>query len=170
LPLFEIVGLTAFILVIFLGLFSTLFGLPGTIVIVASAIVYAIFTGFHAIGIKIMIALIVLSVLAESLEFLMGMVGAKRFSLTRPGAIAAVVGGTAGCFIMTPLLMGLGTLTGALFGSFAGLSCVELVRERSLTPSARATVGALWGGMAGSMVKCFFALVMVIIVLSSIYS
>ena len=168
--LFEVVGITAFILVIFLGLFSTLFGLPGTIVIVATAVVYSIVTGFHAIGIKILVALILLSVLAESIEFLMGMIGARRFSFTRPGAIAAVVGGMAGCFIMTPLLMGLGMLMGSLFGSFAGLSCIEVVRERAMAPSARATAGAFWGGMAASLVKCFFAMVMVIIVLSAIYS
>ncbi len=169
-PLFEVVGLTAFILVILLGLFSTVFGFPGTIVILGAAIVYSFVTGFHAIGVKLILCLILLSVIAESLEFLLGMIGAKRFRLTRQGVIAAAIGGLAGAAVMTPALKGLGTVAGALFGSFAGVFIIELVRERSLKPSARVSPGTFLGGLAGSLVKGFFALIMVIVVLASIYS
>lgn len=169
-PPFEIIGLTAFILMIFVGLFSTLFGFPGTVVIVLSAIVYACATGFQTIGFKVLLSLIVISALAESLEFWMGAAGAKKFDFTRRGLAAAAVGGVSGAFLLTPFLMGLGTVMGALFGSYGGLFLVEIIRERNLKPSARAGPKALLGGVTGSLAKGVFALIMVIIALSAIYS
>jgi hypothetical protein len=170
LSLFEVVGLTAFILIIFLGLFSTLFGFPGTVVILLTAIVYSCVTGFSAIGIYALISLIVISALAESLGFYLVVIGAKRFELSKQTLITAILGGLFGAFLMTPVLMGLGTLAGGLLGSFSGLAILQFIEEKSLKPCARANPKAMLGGLTGTFVKGFCALVMVIIVLSAIYS
>ena len=163
-------GLTAFILVLFLGLFSTLFGFPGTVVILISTVIYGCVTGFQTIGPKVLLSLVLLSVAAESLEFYLGMRGAKQFGFTKQGLIAAAIGGILGAILMTPMLKGLGTLIGALLGSFIGILIIEIVRENNLKPSARASLKALLGGMTGMLTKGIVALTMVIIVLSAIYS
>ncbi|MFB3926341.1 MAG: DUF456 domain-containing protein [Syntrophales bacterium] len=166
----EIAGLTAFILILFLGLFSTLFGLPGTLIILTAAVVYSFITGFQTIGFKIILCLIVISVLAETLEFLLNVTGAARFGASREGITVSIIGALIGAALMTPLLLGLGTLVGALLGAFTGILLVELIRQKSLKPAARASYGALLGRITGLFAKSFFALIMVIIVLAAIYS
>ena len=155
---------------LFLGLFTTPFGFPGTLVILLSTGIYCCVSGFQSIGCKAFVSLAFLSVLAESLEFYMGIAGAKRFSVTRRGLIAALTGGIVGALLMTPLLKGLGILIGAFMGGFTGLFVIEIISERSLKPSARASPRAILGGVTGVLIKGILALVMVAIVLSAIYS
>ncbi len=169
-PPFEVVGLTAFMLVLFLGLYSTLFGFPGTVVIVVATLVYACVNGFHTIGLKVLLGLVVLSVLAETLEFFMGMIGAWKFTLTHKSAVGAVVGGFAGVFLMTPLMKGLGVLIGMLFGSLVGLIVVAVFWEGRIKPVARPNTRAMLYGIAGILAKGSLTLVMVVMILSSIYS
>jgi len=88
----EIIGLTLFILILFAGIFSTLFGIPGTIIILLDVILYAMITGFEKIGIKLIIVLIVLSVLAEAIDFALGMMGAAKFGASPKGVWASVIG------------------------------------------------------------------------------
>jgi hypothetical protein len=64
----EFAGLTIFILVLLVGFFSILLGLPGTLVILFDVLVYALATGFNRIGFKILLVLVVISAVAESLD------------------------------------------------------------------------------------------------------
>lgn len=166
----EAVGLTVFILILFLGIFSILFGFPGTIVILLASIVYALLTGFEKIGFKILIALVGLSLSAELLEFYLGVRGAAKFGASKGGIAASLVGAVAGAVLMTPFLMGLGTVAGAFLGGFAGTFIVEMIRRGDLKPAMRASYGAVAGRVAGTLAKGCLALIMVVIVLSAIYS
>ena len=74
----EIAGMAFFILVMFTGVFSIVFGMPGTIIILIDAILYAMFSGFEKIGIKIILILLVISLIAETLDFALGMAGSVR--------------------------------------------------------------------------------------------
>ncbi|MBU1743508.1 MAG: DUF456 domain-containing protein, partial [Proteobacteria bacterium] len=65
---------------------------------------------------------------------------------------------------------GLGAIVGGFFGGFAGVLIVELLRRNRLKPSLRAAWGALLGRAAGIFVKGSFALIMIVITLSSIYN
>lgn len=168
-PPLEIAGLTVFVLVLFLGLFSIIFGLPGTVIILIDVVIYSFITGFEKIGCKIIIILILISLLAETLDFILGSAGAKKFGSSKKGAAAALVGGIVGAILMTPLLLGLGAVIGAFLGGFAGTFLVEFIQQKNLKPAVRAGWGALLGRIAGVFAKGFFALVMIIITLSAIY-
>jgi len=170
LPPLEIAGLTAFILVLLFGIVSILFGFPGTVVILLDAFVYAAVTGFEKIGFKILLILLILSVLAEIADFAVGMAGAVKFGSSRAGFWAFGVGGLIGAWLMAPFLLGLGIVAGAFCGGFLGIFAVELIRQRRMKPTLRATTGAILGRAAGILVKGFFALIMVIITLTSVYS
>jgi uncharacterized protein YqgC (DUF456 family) len=165
----EIGGLTLFILVLLLGAFSVLFGLPGTVIIFADAAIYAAITGFTRIGLKTLAILLVLSVLAELADFAVGMAGAVKFGASRRAFWASLIGALIGAALMAPFWLGLGALAGAFAGGFAGILVVELLRRQRLKPSLRAALGATLGRAAGICVKGFFALVMVVITLSSVY-
>ncbi len=167
---FEVAGLTIFILVLFIGIFSIIFGFPGTVIILIDTVAYSLITGFKIIGWKIIAVLIILSLLAETIDLLLGSAGAKKFGSSKKGIVASLIGAIAGAILMTPFLLGLGAVIGAFLGGFTGTFIVELIEQRQLKPAVRAGYGTLIGRIAGIFAKSFFALVMIIIILSTIYS
>lgn len=169
-PPLEIAGLTVFIVVLFLGVFSTVFGFPGTIIIFVDALVYALVTGFDKIGVKVLLLLIILSALAEALDFGLSMAGAERFGATRKGAWASVIGGIIGAVIMSPFFYGLGALAGAFIGGFSGIFVIEIIRQREFKPALRASYGSLLGRVAAIVTKGLISLIMVIVILLTVYS
>ena len=166
----EVVGLSIFILVLFAGIFSTIFGLPGTIIIFVDVILYALITGFHRIGIKIIFFMFIVTLLAETLDFALGMAGAARFIPSKKNFWAAAAGALLGGMAMTPALYGLGTVTGGFIGGFCGVLTVEILRQNRLKPAFRTSYRAVLTGMAGVLTKGFAALAMTIAALSNIYS
>ncbi len=166
----EAIGLTLFILVLFAGLFLVIFGLPGTVVILISVILYALATGFSRIGLGTILILVLIALVAESLEFFLGAAGAQRLGASRASIIASVIGGIAGAAMMAPLLLGLGVILGSFIGAFAGVFTVEYAARRRLKPAARASYGALLGRLAGVVAKGFCAVTMIVISLMRIYS
>lgn len=166
----EIAGLTIFILVLFAGIFSTVFGIPGTIIILIDVILYAFITGFEKIGITIIVILIAITILAEGLDFVLGMSGAARLGITKRIVWLSVVSGLAGAMILTPVFFGLGTVLGIFLGGFACVLIFELLHQSKLKPALRADNGAILGRVAGTLAKGFCALVMIIITMSNIYS
>jgi uncharacterized protein len=166
----ETAGLTLFIVVLFLGLFSIIFGLPGAIIILLDVVVYSIVTRFDTIGLKVLLVLLLLAAAAEALEFFLGMTIALRFGLSMKGLWASIIGGIVGAMAMTPFFFGLGAALGAFIGGFAGVFLVELIRQGHLKPAFRAGYGAVMGRVVGTLAKGVLATVMVIITLTSIYS
>lgn len=163
-------GTSLFIFVLILGIFSTIFGIPGTVIILIDAAVYALFTGFESISGRVLITLLILSVLAELTEFAVGMGGAAKFGASKKSLTASVIGGFIGALLLSPFIFGLGAILGVFFGGFAGVFGVELLRQSRLKPSLRAAWGTIIGRAAGICVKGAFALVMTAISLASIYN
>ena len=166
----EAAGLTIFILVMLIGFFAILLGLPGTLVILFDVLVYALVTGFDKIGFGTLLALVAISALAESLEFLFGITWARRYGTSKRGVAASIVGGIIGAVVLTPVFLGLGALIGSFLGALAGAFAVEILSQRELKPAARAGFGALMGRLAGLFAKGLCGLAMVIITLLAIYS
>jgi len=166
----ETVGLTIFILVLFAGILSTVFGIPGTVIILIDVILYAFITGFEKIGFKIIIILVIISILAEAIDFAFGMAGAARFGASKQGVWIVVFSSFVGALVMTPVLFGLGTVVGIFLGGFCGVLIVEIIRQSMLKPALRESYKAILGRVAGTIVKGFCAITMTIISLSNIYS
>lgn len=166
----EILGTTIFILVLLLGIFSILFGMPGTVIILIDAAVYAAFTGFDRLGGKILLTLFVLSILAELSDFAIGVVGAVKFGASRSAIAASIVGSIVGALLLAPFLFGLGAVAGSFIGGFVAVFAVEIIRQLNLKPAFRAAWGTVFGRAAGICVKGAFALVMTVITLSGVYN
>jgi uncharacterized protein YqgC (DUF456 family) len=166
----EIAGLTIFILVLFAGIFSTVLGIPGTIIILLDVILYALITGFGKIGVKIIVVLIVIAILAEGLDFVLGMSGAARMEITRKIVWVSALSSLAGAMILTPVFFGLGTVMGIFLGGFVCVLIFELLHQSKLKPALRADLGTFLARVAGTLVKGFCALVMIVITMSNIYS
>ncbi|PKN60413.1 MAG: hypothetical protein CVU53_03170 [Deltaproteobacteria bacterium HGW-Deltaproteobacteria-11] len=134
----EMAGLTVFILVLFLGIFLTVLGLPGTVLIVFDVMAYALATGFAQIGFKVILILVAMAIAAELLDFLLGMASAARFGSSRGGMWAALIGSLAGAIILTPFFLGLGTLIGIFLGGGVAVFAAEMLQRRKLKPAFRA--------------------------------
>jgi uncharacterized protein YqgC (DUF456 family) len=163
-------GLTIFILLLFVGIFITVFGFPGTFVILADVIIYSWITGFKEIGFAIILILAVITLAAEAIDFYLGMKGAKKYTPSRMAVFASLLGGIVGAIIMTRILLGLGTVIGIFLGGFSGVLIAEFMEERRLKLAFRASYGALLARIAGVMTRGLSAIVMTVIAMSKIYS
>jgi uncharacterized protein YqgC (DUF456 family) len=126
--------------------------LPGTPLILAGALVYALVTGFEPIGAGRLLILSGLTALAHILDYVGGAAGAKRFGGSRWAVIGAVIGGLIG-FFFGPL----GVLLGPVVGAVSG----ELLRSGELRNSLRSGIGAVVGMAAGAAAKFALAITMV---------
>ncbi len=168
-PLLEAAGFTVFVVILLVGVFSIIFGFPGTFLILGDVVVYALATGFEKIGCKIIIALVCISLLAEATDFFTGVVGARRYGSSKSGVVLSIIGGIVGAILMIPILMGLGAIIGAFLGGFAGAFLGEYLEQRKFKPAIRAGYGAFIGRLAGVFLKGSLAIVMVVITMSAIY-
>lgn len=169
-PPVEITGLNIFIFFLFLGVFSTVYGLPGTIVIFLDAFIYAAATGFGKIGFKILLLLFVLSAMAEAIDVGSQMAGAARFHFTRKSFLGSIAGSLAGVIVLTPILYGLGTLIGIFAGGFGVVVISELLYQSRLKQSLRTGYKAMLGKILALSAKGCLTLIMVMITLMTIYS
>jgi uncharacterized protein YqgC (DUF456 family) len=165
----EILGTGFFILILLLGIFSILFGIPGTVIILIDAALYAALTGFDRIGWKTLATLLVLSILAELSDFAIGMAGAVKFGASKQSLIASVAGSIVGAAMLAPFLLGIGAVMGAFIGGFAAVFIVEILKQFNVKPALRAAWGTFIGRAAGICVKGAFALAMTAITLSGVY-
>jgi uncharacterized protein YqgC (DUF456 family) len=166
----ESTGVTLFILVLIVGLFLTVFSFPGTVIIAADAFLYALLTGFTKIGLGLLLLLALISLLAEAVDFALGMAGAATLDFSSQGAWAAIVAACLGAALLTPFLLGLGTFLGIFLGGFTGLLATELIHYGRMKPLFRPPVTAIFGRVTAAFVKGGAALSMIIVTLLTIYS
>jgi uncharacterized protein YqgC (DUF456 family) len=169
-PPMELAGLTVFIVLLFAGVYLTIFGLPGTVLILLDVFVYALITGFNRIGFKAIVLLVVMTIAAEALGFTMEMASTVRFGPSLRGLLAATTGCVLGALFLTPILWGLGTLLGIFLGGFTGFFIMEMLRQSRLKPAFRAPSRAILATAAGTFTKGSFAVAMSVVTLSNIYS
>ena len=163
-------GFVVFILILFVGIYLTLFGLPGTIIIFLDVLFYALFTGFEQIGWKVLLFLLAFSILAETLDFFTGLTKAHKAPLIKKSLWAAAIGAATGMLILTPFLWGLGIWGGFFLGGLTGLLIVEALRQSKLRGPHQASNWAFFTMIGRKTLKGGFALIMIFVSLSNIYS
>jgi len=131
---------------------------------------YALATGFVQIGLKVILILVVMAIVAELLDFGLGMAGAVRLRASHLGIWAALIGSLAGAIILTPFFLGLGTLIGIFLGAGVVVFAAEMLKHRKQKPAFRAGIGAMLGSIAGIAVKGTLSIAMAAFTLFHIYS
>ena len=132
------------------------FALPGNWLIIISTALFAWWRWEDGIfSIYTLIAITVLAIIGEIIEFFAGMGGAKKAGAGWFGAIAAIFGAIAGAvvgtvFIPIPVL---GTLLGACLGAGSGTMLVELATGKEVDHSIRSGMGAGKGVFLGTLGK-----------------
>jgi uncharacterized protein YqgC (DUF456 family) len=150
------------------ALASLVVGLPGTLLIVGVAFLYAWATGFAALHWSTLGWLTLLAVMGEGIELLAGGAAAAGARPSRRATIGALVGALIGGIVGTPLLFGVGSLLGALAGAFIGAALAVRSEGGSLQESVTTGFAALKGRLLGFVVKAAIAAVMVVVVAAAV--
>ena len=125
---------------------------PGTPLILAGAVVYAIATDFTPIGVGRLIVLTLLSIAAMVLAHLASALGVRSAGGSRWAMVGALVGAILGLAVPP---------AGLLLGPLLGAIAVELWRTHKLAESVRVGVGAVVGVLAGIVAHVALAFTMV---------
>ncbi|MFC1890499.1 DUF456 domain-containing protein [Thermodesulfobacteriota bacterium] len=165
----QTAGAVLFVLVLLVGLISIVFGLPGTLIILGTTVLYAWITGFAEIGWWVILGMAGIAIVAEGTEFLVGYFGAKKFGTSRKGALFSILGGFVGAVLMAPLFFGVGAIFGALLGTFIGAFVGERREGRGLEGASRGGFGATFARLLGMATKVSLAIVMIIIVVIALF-
>lgn len=141
------------VLLIVVGLAGTVLpALPGTALVLAGAALGAWIDDFSRVGAVTLAVLAALAVLSWVLEYLAGVLGAKRAGASPQALIGATLGTVVGIF------MG---LVGVLFMPFVGAVLGEWLARRDEARALKVGAGAWLGLMAGLLAKVVISLVMV---------
>jgi len=164
----EIGQWTWFILWVILLLAASLLvyvGLGGNFIILGLALLHGLVTGFDPIGWRLLVLLLIVALVAEGIEFLLGTFYVARKGASRAGVVAAFVGGLLGAAAGTAVLPVVGSILGSFAGAFAGAILGEYHHQRQLEPSFRIGGHAFVGKLAAIFVKHACGLVMIFLIL-----
>jgi uncharacterized protein YqgC (DUF456 family) len=166
----EILGHIFFWLVLVTGILIIPIGLPGTFLILGSALLFALATGFATISWGVLAVLLAIAVVAEVVEFVLGAAAAKRFGGSNTAMAGAIIGGFVGAVWATPFFPVVGTVIGAFAGCFAGAALFEYFGSGDLQKSIQVGTGAFLGAVGGKLTKIAAGCAMVVMIGYRIYA
>lgn len=138
---------------ILLGLAGTVLPvLPGTVLVLGGIVLGAWIDDFTRVGVSTVVVISVLAVLAWALDYVAGLMGAKKAGASKLALLGAAVGTVAGLF------MGLvGVLLMPLIGAAAG----EYLAQKDQIRAVKVGVSTWVGIMVGLIAKVVLAFIMV---------
>lgn len=126
--------------------------LPGAPLLLGGLFMAAWIEDFAHVGYGTLSILLVLAILTYVVDFIAGILGAKRFGASKEAMIGAGIGALLG------LMMG---LIGIIIGPFIGAVLGELSRRRGLHAAGMVGVGTTLGLIVGTAAKMALAFSMV---------
>jgi uncharacterized protein YqgC (DUF456 family) len=126
--------------------------LPGTLFVLAGIVLGAWIDDFTRVGWGVLTVVVVLAVLAWVLDYVAGLLGAKKAGASRQAIIGAALGTVAGLF------MG---IVGVLFMPLAGAAIGEWLARRDHARALHVGMATWLGIMAGLVSKVVIAFMMI---------
>ena len=181
------VGTVLFVITLFVGVLATLVGLPGTVLILLDTVIFSACYGFQRPPWWFLLILVVVSILAETSDNLLSVLGVKAGGGSTRTSLWALIGGVAGAIAganFSPVLSLLGMTGGpagmlfgvllpplvfAALGGFLASYIYELRTGKQPAEARKAGWAALAGRLAGVLLKAVLASVMVGLVLSTAF-
>ncbi len=134
--------------------------LPGTPLIFLAALGYGFYEGFHQVTPLVLGVLFGLMVITLLVDYLAGVIGAKKSGATKYGTWGSFLGGILGVlFFNLP-----GLLVGPLVGAVAG----EMISGRQFQEAVKVGLGTVVGLAGGIIFKFVFAAAMIAVFLKSV--
>jgi uncharacterized protein len=126
--------------------------LPGTVLVWAGIVLGAWIDDFQRVGTTTLVVVTVLAALAWVLDYVAGLLGARKAGASKQALLGAAVGTVVGLF------MG---LVGVLFMPLVGAALGEYLARKDQTRAVRVGVATWLGIMLGLLAKVVLAFVMV---------
>lgn len=145
---------------IVVGLLGTVLPvLPGTILVLAGIFLGAWIDDFTRVGVTPLVVVTILAVLAWVLDYVAGLLGAKKAGASKLALLGAAAGTVVGLF------MG---LVGVFFMPLVGAAVGEYLAQNDHTRAVRVGVATWVGIMVGLIAKVVLAFIMVGIFVSAL--
>lgn len=168
----------AFVLWGLLCVLLLLAGLPGTWLLIATAVAIdcidwvwldpASPLTFHPLTIMLCA---ILAGIGELLEFLLSAAGAKRFGASARGMWGSVIGGMLGAVVGSLMLPIIGTILGAALGTATGAIIGELsTAKRTFGETVKPAIGAVIGRILGTLAKLPIALTVWVVLAFAVFA
>ena len=132
--------------------------LPGTVLVWGGVVLGAWIDDFTRVGVTTLVVVTVLAVLAWGLDYVAGLMGAKKVAASKLALLGAAAGTVVGLF------MG---LVGVLFMPLVGAAAGEYLAQKDQTRAVKVGVATWVGIMVGLIAKVVLAFIMVGIFLAS---
>ena len=126
--------------------------LPGTLFVLAGIVLGAWIDDFTRVGPSVVVVAGVLAMVAWVLEYVAGLLGARRAGASRQAIIGAALGTLAGLFL---------GLVGVLFMPLVGAAVGEYLAGRDQGRAVKVGIATWLGLMAGLVAKVVIAFIMV---------
>lgn len=166
----ETLALVIFLLFSTAAIFSHFWGFPGNWAILVFSLLLAWSGEFNRIQIPSLAILLSLALLSEIIEFIIGIVAAKKSKASNLTIAGSFIFGIIGAILGVPFFLGIGSVIGAFIGAFVGAFIVELFMVKDLRQSIRAAWGTLLGKIGGWFTKTIIGVVMVVFVVTSYFN
>ena len=141
------------VLLILVGLAGTVLpALPGTALVLGGIVLGAWVDNFTRVGALTLAVIAAIAVLAWALDYVAGLLGAKRAGASRQALIGAALGTVVGLF------MG---LVGVLFMPLVGAALGEYLARKDQQQALKVGVSTWLGIMVGLLAKVVLAFVMI---------
>ena len=151
---FQIIILIIVLLIMLGGLSGIVLPIiPSTPLIWLGIFIYAVCDGFESISWLLLLIFAVLTIFSVVLDYLGGVIGAKKFGATRWGIIGSIFGGIGGFFM--------GGIVGIIIGPFLGAVLLEIVFGKDLRGAFKSGVGTLVGFIGGAIAKLAIGVIMI---------
>jgi len=159
----DYVVLAFYLLLSLAGLVSLIFGLPGNFIILGASVLYGWYGGFREITVRVIIILVVLALAGELIEFILGVLGAKKYESSNRAIAGSIVFGIVGGIMGAPFFFGIGAVIGAFAGAFAGAILMELTQGKKMDEAIKSGWGTFLGRVAGTISKGAVGIAMIAI-------
>jgi len=125
---------------------------PGPVLVFAGVALFHFWLPESSPGITFLLICLSLTLLTLLLDFILSVMGARRYGATWKGSVGALIGGIVGIFIPPPLFW-------IFFGPVVGAILGEILGGRTFRDAGRAGWGTFLGAMialATKLAVCFF--------------
>ena len=152
----SVVVLVIMALIVLVGLIGTVLPvIPGTILIFAGALLYALVDGFQVVGWPTLLVLGILTLVATTAALWASSVGAKIGGASGWSVVIGLVAGLVGFVVFS--------LPGAIIGAILGVLLTEIVRVGEWRQALKAGSGWVVGWILSTIVQLGIGLIMVAI-------
>ncbi len=126
--------------------------IPGPVLVLVGAVVYAWHTDFTVVSWTVLAVLAVLAILSQVLDYVASVFGAGKYGASKWGLAGAFIGGIVGIFF--------GGIIGIIIGPFIGAVVFELFHGKTFAMSFKVGYGTLLGLLGGALGRLIIALIM----------